>query len=137
MKKSFFSLTALLLIALSFTACKKDEKTFEEKVTGEWHSVNVEINGQDVTDYFMLDIELESDKSFDATLKIVNVLSGQTGVTKPKGEWTADDSSHEIELIYDGTNESELYEVIELSETEMTVKTNQNNDNIEIKFEKV
>lgn len=137
MKKSFFSLTALLLLALSFTACKKDEKTFEEKVTGEWHSVNVRINGQDVTDYFMLDIELESDKSFDATLKIVNVLSGQTGVTKPKGEWAADDSGQAIELIYDDTNETELYEVIEVSDNEMTVKTEQNNDKIEIKFEKV
>lgn len=137
MKKSFFSLTALLLFALSFTACKKDEKTFEEKVTGEWHSVNVRINGQDVTDYFMLDIELEADNSFDATLKIVNVISGQTGVSKPKGEWTADDSSQEIELIYDGTNETELYEVIEVSESEMMIRTKQNNDDIEIKFEKV
>lgn len=137
MKKSFFSLTALLFVALSFTACKKDEKSFEEKVIGEWHSVQVKINGNDVTDYFIFDLQLEQDKSFDATLKIVTFPSGQAGVTNPKGEWTADDSSQNLDLTYDDSQETESYEVLELSDTEMKVKTKQNNDQIEITFEKL
>jgi len=137
MKKSIFSLTVLLVAALSFTACKKDEKTFEEKVIGGWHSVKVKLNGSDVTNYFMLDLQLEQDKSFDATLKIVTFPTGQPGVTNPKGKWTANDSGQKLDLTYDDSQETETYEVLELTDTEMTVKTKQNNDLIEITFEKL
>ncbi len=137
MKKSIFSLNILLLVALSFTACKKDEKTFEEKVIGDWHSVNVKLNGSDVTDYFMLDIQLQQDQSFDATLKIVTLPNSQPGVTTPKGKWTANDTGKKLDLTYDDSQDTETYEVLELTDTGMTVKTKQNNDLIEITFERL
>lgn len=136
MKKSFFSLSAILIIALSFTACKKDEKTFEEKVTGDWHSVSVRLNGTDATNYYSLDIQLDQDKTFDAILKVTSVLTNQAGVSKPKGTWSADNGGQSIELMYDDSNETELYEVIDISDTEMTVKIKQGEDKIEIAFER-
>lgn len=135
MKKSFFILPVILLAALSFTSCKKDE-TFEEKITGEWHSVNVKLNGNDVTNYFTLDLELQSDKDFKATLQTVDIFSGAKTTTNPKGEWMAD-NGEEIELTYDDTDESESYEVVDFSGDELIVETVQDGDKIEITFERV
>ena len=135
MKKLFFSLPVLLITALSFTACKKDP-SFEERITGEWRSVNVKLNGNDVTNYFSLDLELQSDKDFKATLKTTDIFSGDMTTTNPKGEWSAADSE-EIELTYDDTDESETYEVIEFSDDELVVETDQNGDKIEIIFERI
>jgi len=137
MKKSFFNLplTLIALFALSFVACKKDP-TFEERITGEWRSVNVKLNGNDVTNYFSLDLELQSDKDFRATLKTTDIFSGNMTTTNPKGEWSAADSE-EIELIYDSTDETETYEVLEFSDNELIVETDQNGDKIEITFERI
>lgn len=135
MKKSFFNLSLLLLTALSFTACKK-EKTFEERVVGSWHSFNVKLNGSDVSSYFTLDLELQPDKDFKATLKTVDVFSGNMSTTNPRGEWGADNDGQELELLYDDTNESESYEVTELTDDEMAVETIQDGDKIEIRFER-
>lgn len=135
MKKSFFNLPVLLLTALSFTACKK-EATFDEKITGEWQSVNVKLNGNDVTGYFSLDLELQADKDFKATLKTTDIFSGNTTTTNPKGEW-ATQGSEELELTYDDTDESESYEVVEFSGDELSVETIQDGDKIEITFERV
>ncbi|HRI61264.1 MAG TPA: hypothetical protein PK228_16100 [Saprospiraceae bacterium] len=134
MKKSFFNLSVILISALSFTACKK-EKTFEEKIAGEWHSVSVKLNGTDVTNFFSLDLDLQTDKDFKATLKTTDIFSGKTTTTNPSGEWTADDGK-EIELTYDGTDESESYDVIEFADEELTVETLQDGDKIEIIFER-
>jgi hypothetical protein len=135
MKKSLFNLSILLITALSFTACKKDEPSFEEKITGEWQSSNVKLNGNDVTNYFSLALELQADKDFKATLKTTDIFSGQMTTTNPKGEWSAD-NGEEIELVYDGTDESESYEVIEFSDDELIVETIQDGDKIEITFER-
>lgn len=135
MKKSLFNLPVLLLTALSFTACKK-EQTFEEKITGEWQSVDVKLNGNDVSGYFSLDLELQADKDFKAILKTTDIFSGKTTTTTPKGEWSAQ-GNEEIELTYDDTEESESYEVLEFSGDEMTVETTQDGDKIEITFERV
>ena len=137
MNKSIFNLSVLLLAALSFTACKKDEKTFEEKITGEWQSVNVQLNGNDVTSYFQLDIELQADKDFKATLKTVNIVTGKSETSNPRGEWEADNASEEFELTYNDTGETEVYEVIEFDDEEMTVETLQGSDIILIRFERL
>ena len=137
MKKSFFNLSVLLLTALSFTACKKDEKTFEEKITGEWHSISVKLNGNDVTSYFTLDLELQADKDFKATLETVNIVTGKSETSNPRGEWSADNASEEFELTYTDTGETEIYEVLEFENDKMTVETLQGNDIIEIKFERL
>ncbi|MEZ4966481.1 MAG: hypothetical protein R2791_14665 [Saprospiraceae bacterium] len=138
MKKSVFSLSVLFFAVLSFSSCKKDEISFEQQVTGEWHSVKVKLNGTDVTDYFMLDLDLAQDNRFDATLKVVTFPAGSSGVSHPKGEWTADDSSQQLELVYDDSGETESYEILELSDTAMRVKTTQQNgDRIDITFEKL
>lgn len=137
MKNLFFNLSVLLLSALSFTACKKDEKTFEEKITGEWHSVSVKLNGNDVTSYFTLDLELQGDKDFKATLQTVNIVTGKSETSRPRGEWEADNGSQEFELTYSDTGETEIYEVLELEDDEMTVETLQGSDIIEIRFEKL
>lgn len=134
MKKSFFNLSVILISALSFTACKK-EKTFEEKIAGEWHSVNVKLNGTDVTSFFSLDLDLQTDKDFKATLKTTDIFSGNMTTTNPSGEWSADDGK-EIELTYDGTDESESYDVIEFDDEELVVETLQDGDKIEIIFER-
>lgn len=134
MKKSFFNLSVILISALSFTACKK-EKTFEEKIAGEWHSVNVKLNGTDVTSFFSLDLDLQTDKDFKATLKTTDIFSGNMTTTNPSGEWSADDGK-EIELTYDGTDESESYDVIEFDDEELKVETLQDGDKIEIIFER-
>ena len=132
MKKSFFNICLLAFAASSLASCKK-EKTFEEKITGEWHSTNVKLNGTNVTSYFSLDLDLQSDKDFKATLKTTD-FSGSTTTTTPSGEWTADDQ--EIELVYDDTDEKESYEVIEFDGVELVVETTQNGDKIEIIFER-
>ncbi len=135
MKKSFFSLP-LLLAALSFTACKKDP-TFEERIVGDWRSVNVKLNGNDVTSYFSLDLELQSDKDFKATLNTVNIVTGKSETTNPRGEWEADNAGQEFDLTYSDTGETETYEVLEFTGEEMIVETLQGNDIIEITFERV
>lgn len=134
MKNSAFILPLLLITALSFTACKKDP-TFDERITGEWQSVKVTLNGNDVTSYFSLDLELQADKDFKATLKTTDIFSGNMTTTNPKGEWSTD-GGQEIELIYDDTDESESYEVLEFSGDELIVETNQDGDKIEITFER-
>ena len=137
MNKSIFNLSVLLLTVLSFTACKKDEKTFEEKITGEWQSVNVKLNSNDVTTYFQLDIELQADKDFKATLNTVNIVTGKSETSNPRGEWEADNTSEEFELTYNDTGETEVYEVLEFENDEMTVETLQGSDIIQIRFERL
>lgn len=135
MKKSFFNLPIFLLTVLSFAACKK-EVTFEEKITGEWQSVNVQLNGNDVTSYFSLDLELQSDKDFKAILKTTDIFTGKTTTTNPRGQWSADNGK-EIELVYDNTDETEYYDVVEYNDKDLIVETSQNGDKIEITFERV
>ncbi|MCW5920798.1 MAG: hypothetical protein KIS77_00495 [Saprospiraceae bacterium] len=134
MKKSFFNLSVLFITALSFVACKK-EKSFEEKVTGEWTSMSVKLNGNDVTNYFSLDLNLRSDKDFRATLKTVNIVTGKNETSYPRGAWSADDGK-EIELTYNDTGKTEFYEVLEFTGTKLTVETIQNTDKVEITFER-
>jgi hypothetical protein len=136
MKKSLLNLSVLLFAFLFFAACKKDEPTFTDKIVGEWHSVNVKLNGNDVTGYFALDLELQADKDFKATLKTVNLVTGKIETTYPRGEWEADNNSQEFDLTYSDTGETENYEVLEFSDDEMTVETLQGTDIIQITFER-
>ena len=134
MKKSFFNLSVILISALSFTACKK-EKSFEEKIAGEWQSVNVKLNGTDVTSFFSLELDLQDDKDFKATLKTTDIFSGNMTTSNPSGVWSAS-TEKEIELEYEGTDESESYEVIEYEGDKLMVETLQDGDKIEIIFER-
>lgn len=137
MKNSLLNLSVLFVAILAFSSCKKDEPTFTDKIVGEWHSTNVKLNGNDVTSYFTLDLELQADKDFKATLKTVNIVTGKSETSYPRGEWEADNNSLEFDLTYSDTGETENYEVLEFADDEMTVETLQGSDIIQITFERM
>ena len=78
MKNAAFGLCAFLLIALSFTACKKED-SFEEKLVGQWQSSKVTYDNNDATGLFNFRLHLENSREFDLTLTTITGTQASTG----------------------------------------------------------
>jgi hypothetical protein len=122
MKTVAIKFAALLLFALSFTACKKDkDKPFNEEIVGDWSTVEVIQDGKDITDNFKLDLNLQDDNEFDGKLTTINPQTQEVDVFDIAGEWEADSDKKEFTITYtDGF--SETYKVTDVDDDNMTVK---------------
>ncbi|MFZ4474476.1 MAG: hypothetical protein ACOYPR_04735 [Saprospiraceae bacterium] len=117
MKNSIFSFTAILFSGLIlFTSCKKDP-SYDEQLSGNWVSTKVTYGEEDGTDLYKFDLHLEATKEFDLTQTTLISKTVQTGI------WAANEGTKEITLTFDDGSAKAKYDVIELSETNMTAQT--------------
>ena len=117
MKNSIFSFTAILFSGLIlFTSCKKDP-SYDEQLSGNWVSTKVTYGEEDGTNLYKFELQLEATKEFDFTQTTLVAKTVQTGI------WAANEGTKEITLTFDDGSAKAKYDVIELSETNMTAQT--------------
>ncbi len=135
MKNAVLSIFALLF-ALSLTSCEKDkEKSFEEKLPGNWTSTQVKIGGV-ISTQFSFKLNLESSKEYDLDLTSIVPLVGSTTATFT-GTWSHDDVKSELIVTEDGTAKQSTWDIKELTDTAMTAELIFENVRYEVKFKKV
>ena len=130
MKNLIFS---LLVLSVSFAACKKDP-TFDDKLVGKWVSTNLKIKGVDVTSTNTVTLNIQSSHEFDADVT-TKVVIGDPIVSSYTGVWTADEVKEDIVLKYDNNSE-EKYDITSLTETTMKATVVVNSERREFVFEK-
>jgi|GEM_PF-2056237 len=120
MKKSALHLTALLLFACSFVACKKDN--YADQLSGNWKSTEVTLSGLNLTRSFNVQLNLVSDNQFKT---VYNVSAPGFALIKENlsGTWQEDSKKQQFTLKYsDGS--VEVYQVLELTAEMLTTETN-------------
>ena len=89
MKKLTF---ALALLALAFTACKNDDPTFTEKLTAEWNSTEIKVDGVAAPAATTMFLHLQTGGNYEITTNI-------TPFTHPtSGTWAADEANMKLSL---------------------------------------
>ena len=89
MKKLTF---ALALLALAFTACKNDDPTFTEKLTAEWNSTEIKVDGVAAPTSTTMFLHLQTGGNYEITTNI-------TPFTHPtSGTWAADEANMKLSL---------------------------------------
>ncbi len=116
MKNAAFGLLTILLVSLSFTACKKED-SFEEKLVGQWQSSKVTYDNNDATGLFNFRLRLEKSREFDLTLTTI------TGTQASTGNWEPNRSTEEVTLINDGDGATAKYDITQLNDDRMTAET--------------
>lgn len=135
MQKASFGFFAFIL-ALALSSCEKSkEKTFEEKLIGQWHSVSVKAAGADVTGNNTFNIHLEESKEFDLDV-IVTSPFAPTTTSSFSGTWQQDDDKLDVTLTYDESGDKKTWDVKDISDTYMIAELIQNTVRYEIRFEK-
>ncbi|MCK6692160.1 MAG: hypothetical protein L6Q97_08670 [Thermoanaerobaculia bacterium] len=82
---------ALLLVGVAFTSCKKDE-TFTEKLTAEWNSTSIKIDGVAAPSTTTMFLHLQAGNNFEITTTIAPFTHPTSGV------WSADESNSKLTL---------------------------------------
>lgn len=84
-------LAALLLFGAAFTACKKDA-TFTEKLTAEWNSTSVKIDGVAAAATTTMKLHLQTGGNYEITTTI-------SPFTHPlSGTWSGDEANLKLTL---------------------------------------
>lgn len=134
MKNALFNLAAFLLLASSFVACKK-EKTFKDQLVGQWHSTEVKVAGEDVTDTYTFLLHLEGTYEFELDVKSEVPLTGTITQTYD-GDWVDDEARQDIRLTY-RNGDQKTWDVTLLNETKMTVEIIEaDNKRYQVKFQR-
>jgi len=82
----------LSLVAVAFTACKKDKTTYAEQLTAEWNSTAVKIDGVAAPSTTTMLLHLQTGDNFEITTNI-------TPFTHPtSGKWSADEANAKLTL---------------------------------------
>lgn len=134
MKNAVLNLAAMILLASAFVACKK-EITFKDQLVGHWKSVQVLKAGEDATDTYSYDVDLQSSSEFDLEVTTI-VPTGFEPVPitqRYTGDWDENDRKQDVNLRYSDGSER-TWEVVAISATEMTAETLENNTRYQIKF---
>ena len=129
MKNAAFGLSAILFVALSFTACKKED-SFEEKIVGQWHSTKVTYDNNDATGLFNFRLTLQNSREFDLTLTTI------TGTQASTGSWQPNESTEEVTLVNDSDGATAKYDITQLNDTRMTAETIYQGKRLVIVFDK-
>lgn len=82
---------ALLLLGVAFTACKNDE-TFTEKLTAEWNSTAIKIDGVAAPSATTMFLHLQTGNDFEITTNIAPFTHPTSGV------WSADEANSKLTL---------------------------------------
>jgi len=133
MKNAVLNLAAFLLLASAFVACKK-EKTFKDELVGHWLSTNVTIDGADVSSTYTFDLNLEDSREFSLILTRTVPLT-EKFIQLFNGDWVEDHSKQDITLNYtDG--EQKTWDIVAISESNMTAELIENNTRYQVVFER-
>ncbi len=133
MKNAVLNLAAFLLLASSFVACKKD-KTFKDRLVGQWQSVQVTAGTVDATTSYTYNLNLEGSLEFD--LDITTYPFGDPTTKSYNGEWNEDESKQDLTLIY-ANGDQKTWDVKSISDTKMTVEIiGADNIRYQVKFER-
>lgn len=84
-------IAALLLMGVAFAACKKDE-TFTEKLTAEWNSTSIKIDGVAAPSTTTMFLHLQTGNNFEITTTIAPFTHPTSGV------WSADEANSKLTL---------------------------------------
>ena len=91
MKNLISSLTFLFLATFIFNACKKDE-TYNEKLTAEWNSTSVKVDGVAAPSTTTVFLHLQAGGNYELTTNI-------SPFTHPtSGKWSADETNSTLTL---------------------------------------
>lgn len=133
MKNAILNLLALLLLASAPSACKK-EKTFKDELVGHWQSVKVTAGGSDVSSAYSFDMSLQSSLEFSLDVTSDVPLTGR--ITQSySGDWSENEAKQDVTLVYsDGTQKT--WDIIAISETQLTAELVENSVRYQVKFEK-
>lgn len=83
---------ALLLISAAFSACNNDDATFAEKLTAEWNSTEIKVDGVIATASTTMFLHLQSGDNFEITTNLIPF-------THPtSGKWSADEANSKLTL---------------------------------------
>jgi hypothetical protein len=135
MQQASFGFFALIL-ALALPSCEKSkEKSFEEKLVGQWHSVSVKAGGADVTGNNEFNINMEASKEFDLDV-IVTSPFAPTSTTSFSGVWAQDDDKLDVTLTYDESGDQKTWDVKDIADNYMVAELIQSTVRYEIRFEK-
>lgn len=84
--------SALLLLGLTMTSCKNDDPTFTEKMTAEWNSTEIKVDGVAAPASTTMFLHLQTDGNYEITTNI-------TPFTHPtSGTWSADEANMKLTL---------------------------------------
>ncbi len=137
MKNAAFGLSAILFVALSFTACKKDDqKAFDEQISATWASQSVKVDDTNVSSVYTFNIVLRADHTFTLKTSTINPLTQHTTTDTNTGNWAADESAQTVTLNFDNAP-TQSWTISHLTETGMTAKyTDESTHRYEIAFAK-
>ncbi|MBK8426180.1 MAG: hypothetical protein IPL27_09540 [Lewinellaceae bacterium] len=92
MKQFMPIFSALLLLGLTMTSCKNDDPTFTEKMTAEWNSTEIKVDGVAAPASTTMFLHLQTDGNYEITTNI-------TPFTHPtSGTWSADEANMKLTL---------------------------------------
>lgn len=133
MKNAVPSLLALLLIsAVSFVSCKKDD-SLQDRLVGNWHSSQVKSGGTDYSAIVEFNLDLQSSQEFD--LDVITTLPFTGSSTQSyNGDWKEDEAKQDLILTFNNT--SSTYEIVELSGNVMKAETVYEGTRYEVTFER-
>jgi hypothetical protein len=129
MKNAILSFASLLVFGLLLTSCKKDP-AFEEQVQGKWISNKVTYGATDGSNLYKFDVLLEATKEFDLTEKTPIGTVVRTGV------WSANEDTRELTLTFDDGSNTTKYDILNLTDTQMTAETILDGTRFTIEFKK-
>ena len=122
MKNAAFGLSAIVLLALSFTACKKDvQKAFDEQVAANWASQSVKVDDTNVSSVYTFNIDLRDDHTFTLKTTTTNPFTQQTTTATNTGNWSADEAAQSVTLNFDNSP-TQSWKISNLSDSNMTAK---------------
>ena len=92
MKQFMPIFSALLLLGLTMTSCKNDDPTFTEKMTAEWNSTEIKVDGVAAPASTTMFLHLQTGGNYEITTNI-------TPFTHPtSGTWSADEANMKLTL---------------------------------------
>ncbi|MEZ4940668.1 MAG: hypothetical protein R3D58_07360 [Saprospiraceae bacterium] len=92
MKYHMPAFAALLLLGIAFTACKKDDPTFSEKLTAEWNATSVKIDGVVAPVSTTMFLHLQTGNKFEITTNIAPFTHPTSGT------WSVDEANLKLTL---------------------------------------
>ncbi len=135
MKNAAFGLSAILLVALSFTACKKDvQEVFDQQIAATWLSQSVKVDASDVSSVYKFNIALREDHTFTLKTTTTNPFTQATVTNTNTGNWSSEENTQTITLNFDNAP-TQTWKITNLTKTGMTaVYTNEAAQKYEIAF---
>lgn len=134
MKNAFFSLTALALLTLAMSSCRKDP-TFKEQLVGNWKSVEVKAGTSDLSGSTTFDLRLQATDEFDLDVTYIVPLTGKQ-IQSYSGDWVANLDKHDITLTYNGTGETKTWEVTAIADLSLTAELVEDNIRYQVTFQR-